>query len=220
MSKTAEQVVISPFERALRQPAWGLAKLISILFSPPLLGSVSLVLVGEKLGGGSIWLWTALYGIGVIALPVLYVIYLMHTGEVSDFHITNRQERIKPLKVALALFFVSFLVFMAAGAPYVFQVFGLVGALQTAFMLLITTRWKISGHSAGAAGFAVLLSALYGPAALPVFLLIPLVLWARVYIDRHDFSQTLAGASTGLVFMFLALAVLARHCPGAGLACF
>lgn len=224
MSKTAstasaEQTFNNPLEHAFKEPAWGLAKTISILFSPPLLGSIGLSLLAEKIGGERIWLWAALYGVGCIVLPILYVISLMRSGEVSDFHISNRLERIKPLEVALFLFSLTTLIFVAAGAPYVFQVFALVGAVQTAMMLLITTRWKISGHSAGAAGFSVLLWALFGPAAAPAFLIIPIVLWGRVYLDRHDFLQTLAGCLAGVGFMFIALALLAQHCPDAGLAC-
>ena len=99
------------------------------------------------------------------------------------------------------------------------QIFTYVGALQAVVMLLITLRWKISGHGAGAAAFALLLWALFGPAAAPAFLLVPIVIWARVYTDRHDLPQTIIGAIAGFALMGLAIALIAARCPGAGLAC-
>lgn len=205
--------------KSLHTPAWWLAKTIAVLFSPPLLGILSLYLVAEKLDNRSVSLWSIFYGVVCIILPIAYVIYLMLKGEIADFHIRNRAERIKPVKAALFFFSFTSLVFLAVDAPYILQVFAFVGAVQTAVMLLITLRWKISGHGAGVAGFAALLWGLYGAAAAPAFLLIPIVIWARVYTDRHDLSQTVAGALSGLGFMFMIFALAAQHCPGAGLVC-
>lgn len=206
-------------DRALRTPAWWIAKTISVLFSPPLLGVLGLVLVAEKLNNRSVSLWATVYGIICIALPIAYVIRLMRKGEVSDFHILNRLERIKPIKATLLFFSLTSLIFLAVDAPYILQAFAFVGALQTAVILLITLRWKISGHGAGAAGFSALLWGLYGAAAAPAFLIIPIVIWARVYTDRHDLIQTVAGAMAGFSFMFLVFALEAQHCPGVGLVC-
>jgi MFS family permease len=214
-----DEVLVNSQEEALSAPAWGLAKTISILFSPPLLGTLGLFLVADKIGGRNVWLWAAVYGFACIALPIAYLIRLIRAGEVSDFHIRNRLERIKPMKAVLLLFSFTTLIFLAASAPYIFQVFGLVGALQTSVMLLITYRWKISGHGAGIAGFVALLLGLYGTKAAPALLIIPIVLWARVYLDRHDLAQTLAGALVGFSFMVMVFALVASHCPGAGLVC-
>ncbi len=214
-----DEVLVNPQEQTLKAPAWGLAKTISVLFSPPLLGTLGLFLVADKIGGRNVWLWAAVYGFACIALPIAYLISLIRDGEVSDFHIRNRLERIKPMKAVLLLFSLATLIFLAAGAPYIFQVFALVGAIQTSVMLLVTLRWKISGHGAGVAGFAALLWGLYGTAAAPAFLIIPIVIWARVYLDRHDLAQTLAGAFVGLSFMAMVFALVASHCPGAGLVC-
>jgi hypothetical protein len=214
-----DEILVSSQEQALKAPAWGLAKTISVLFSPPLLGTLGLFLVADKIGGRNIWLWTAVYGFACIALPIAYLISLIRNGEVSDFHIRNRLERIKPMKAVLLLFSLTTLIFLAAGAPYILQVFAFVGAIQTSVMLLVTFRWKISGHGAGAAGFAALLLGLYGAKAAPALLIIPIVVWARVYLDRHDLGQTLAGALVGLSFMAMVFALVASHCPGAGLVC-
>lgn len=187
---------------------WWLAKGISILFSPPLLGVVGLFLVGARLSSAANWGWIGLYaGLNILA-PVLYLLWLMRKGEVTDFHIRDRLERVKPLRAVLLFFILSWLIFLAGRAPTLFQVLALIGTLQSAAMFLITLRWKISGHGAGVAGFSVLLWGLYGAAAAPAFLFIPLVVWARLSLDRHDLPQTLAGATLGASGMLAALALI------------
>jgi hypothetical protein len=153
-------------------------------------------------------LWLLVYASLNIAAPVIYLVLLMRAGEVSDFHMKNRRERIKPLRAFLLFSFLSWLIFLASSAPTLFQVFALIGTLQSAALYLITLRWKISGHGAGVAGFSVLLWGLYGAAAAPAFLFIPIVIWARVSLSRHDLAQTLAGSLLGGAAMFAALPAL------------
>lgn len=198
---------------------WVLAKGISIVFSPPLLGIIAMVILGLELNARTNWGWIAVYTALTIVTPVGYLIVLVRRGEISDFHIRNRHERIKPLSALLLLSFLSWLVFLAAGAPYIFQAFALIGTLLAMAMLLITLRWKISGHGAGAAGFSVLLWGLYGSAAALAFLFIPIVIWARVALDRHDLVQSLAGAALGASSMLAVFVALADHCEGISAIC-
>ena len=206
--------------RAANNPLWVFAKAISAVTSPAVLSFVSVYLMGVVINDARFWPWALAYaGFGFV-LPLLYLIYLMRKGEVSNFHMKERSERIKPMIFILITFSSASLVFYFLDAPYVMQVFTYIGALQALIMLAITLKWKISGHGAGAAAFALLLWALFGPAAAPAFLLVPVVLWARRYTDRHDLAQTVLGAVAGFALMGLALALIAARCPGAGLACF
>lgn len=203
-----------------RDPMWVLAKAISVLTSPAVLSFASMYLMGIQINDERFWPWAGVYaGFGFV-LPLLYLIYLMRKGEVSDFHMKERTERIKPMAFIFIVFTVASVVMYFSDAPFVIQAFTYVGALQGLLMLLITLKWKISGHGAGIAAFVLLLWALFGPTAAPLFLLVPLVLWARVYTDRHDLPQTVIGAIAGFAFMAAALALIAARCPGAGLACF
>jgi hypothetical protein len=198
---------------------WYLAKGISIVFSPPLLGIVAMAILGLELGTLSSWVWIIVYAALTMLAPVAFLLHLMRRGEISDFHIRKRSERIKPLTALLLLSFLSWLIFLAGEAPYLFQVFALIGTLQAMVMLLITLRWKISGHGASAAGFSVLLWGLYGSAAALAFLFIPIVIWARVSLDRHDLSQSLAGAALGASFMLAVFVLMASHCSITGVIC-
>lgn len=207
-------------DRAAGNPLWVIAKAISVITSPAVLSFASMYLMGAEINDARFWPWAGVYaGFGFV-LPLLYLIYLMRKGEVSDFHMKERTERIKPMAFIFIVFSLASVVMYFMDAPFVIQAFTYVGALQGLLMLLITLKWKISGHGAGIAAFVLLLWALFGPAAAPFFLLVPLVLWARVYTDRHDLPQTIIGAIAGFAFMASALALIAARCPGAGLACF
>jgi hypothetical protein len=152
------------------------ARWVSILLSPPLLGALGAVLLGSSLNFPGSWGWTLAYAFASIVGPSLLIICLLRRGEISDFHMQERAERIKPMIGFLLLFLLTWLFFQVAGAPRVFQVLAAVGVLQSAVMLLVTLAWKISGHCAGAAGFSVCLWGLYRAAAAPAILLIPLVI--------------------------------------------
>lgn len=190
-----------------------------MLASPPLLGLAGLILVGMALDRVEVWLWGSFYAFSHIVAPILILLWLVRRGKVSDFHIKNRHERIKPLACLLLFSLLSWLVFHLGSAPYLFQAFGLAGVLQTVVRLLVTTQWKISGHSTGAAAFTALLLGVFGSPAAPAILLTPLVIWARVQRNRHDLVQSLAGAALGAGTISFAFVLLSTRCPEISLLC-
>ncbi len=209
---------LSPAEQnvAPASTQWWLAKGISLITSPPLLGVLSLALLGQQLNTPQDWGWLLLFCLLNIAAPVAYIVHLLRRGELSDFHMRNRSERIKPMRMIPLFLLLSWLIFQTSGAPVLYQAMALVGALQAVAMLFITLRWKISGHSAGAAAFSVLLWGLYGVVAAPVLLILPLVIWARVTLKRHDMSQSLAGALLGGATVLAIFLWAGGHCLGSG----
>ncbi len=75
--------------------------------------------------------------------------------------------------------------------------------LQVVVILFVTLRWKISVHTAAAAGGATLIWTLLGT-ALPFLLVVPLIAWSRVRLRHHTLPQTLAGALLGSIVFFVA----------------
>lgn len=203
-----------PFDTVLdtpsESPPWRgeilLAKMISGLFSPPLMVTVGLLLLAQQLGDGAVG-W-ALFQIGMgVLIPVTYIVVQVQRGQITDFHMRVRAQRIRPMVFSLGCAGVVWLVMWAFRAPLPLVVFGGVAILQTLFMLLVTLRWKISGHSMTIAGLAVFLYGVVGSAAAPALLAIPLVAWARVRLSRHDGWQTLVGAVAGVAFTLAGLLV-------------
>lgn len=213
-----ETILSTPVEIPLPRWQYVFAKLISSVFSPPLIVTLGLLFVGQQIGAEGVnW---ALFQIGFgILLPVIYIVYEVQQGNITDFHMKVREQRIRPLILALVLSGVSWTVMKILNAPTALMIFSGVAILQAVFMLLVTFKWKISGHSMTVAGMAVFLFGIFGIHAWPLLLTIPLVAWSRVRLSRHDRWQTLAGTLVGIAFTLMGLYFYFQTCGGMGLIC-
>lgn len=184
----------------LVRPAWDerLAYWISQVGCPPLTAAATVALCLPRLPvTGWVWLWVTSYLCLVILAPVLYLVWLLKQGHITDIHLRVREERAKPLLVSLALTLLTWGLLSVVAAPRLLIIMAAATSLQTALFFVITTHWKISLHSASAAAMAVLAWMLYGSVALGLLLTVPLIAWARVRLDRHTLGQTVAGAALG-----------------------
>ena len=75
-------------------------------------------------------------------------------------------------------------------------------------MMTISLFWKISLHAGGVGGFAAFLTWMFGPVWALTFLAIPLVGWARVYRQRHNWAQVVAGGIVGVSVTLIILALV------------
>ena len=151
----------------------------------------------------SAWAWIAVSMALIIGVPVAYICWKVHSGEISDFHIPIRKQRLRPMLLFIACTMMAWIVLTIAHAPALLLSFLGFGTVLIAILLLITLRWKISGHSAAIAGMVTLLVRLIGWSFLPSMVLIPLVAWARIRIKRHSLAQTIAGAALGIIYIGL-----------------
>jgi membrane-associated phospholipid phosphatase len=158
-----------------------------------------------SLGEGLAW------GFGTVALtaglPSLDIYRRMRGSTVDDFHIFAREQRIRPLLVALACAAAAFGLSLLLEAPRPVQVCLLAGFVTGATLTLVTGRWKISFHAAGAASSLVLLVWALGWTTLVLSPLVPAVAWSRVRLGRHTTAQVAAGLLTGLALTILVVAL-------------
>jgi hypothetical protein len=68
--------------------------------------------------------------------------------------------------------------------------------------LAITTRWKISLHLVGITGATTVLVLIFGPLALGLTPLVPLVGWARWQMHAHTLAQAVAGTALAVAIAF------------------
>lgn len=182
-----------------------LARIISDVGGPPVLTLLALGLIAIYVDDPLTWLWLLLVlAIGML-LPLSYIIWLVRTGRVTDFDLSDRRQRTGPYLVSLTCVIAAWLVLWLGQAPTLLIV--LVGAqiLQTLLMLVITLVWKISIHGATSAAVATLAWSLVGLSALPLGLSVPVIAWSRVRLKRHTPMQTIAGAVVGCLGMLLSL---------------
>ena len=178
---------------------------VSQIGSPPLTGAAAALTVGYMLATTVAWQWTIFYLVLTILAPCLYIIWLVQRGAVSDFHLPQRKERLRPLLFSLGAAVIVWVVFHRVQVPAGLKMLASVNGLQAILFLLITLRWKISLHCAAAAILAELLLIYFGPMAAPFAMSVPLIAWSRLYLRRHTLAQTIAGASLGIVILTLTL---------------
>jgi hypothetical protein len=182
-----------------------LARLISDVFCPPVMIILGIVLIVYSIHDLAAWLWAIFVISLTIGIPVGYIIWKVRIGAISDFHIPIRTQRFRPMLVAVICILLTWAAMRIGKAPGLLISLVGVGAIHTAIMLVITLRWKISGHSSAITALIALLVHLMGPALLPGLALIPLIAWARIRLRRHTLAQTIAGAVSGLIYITMVL---------------
>ncbi|GAA2691616.1 hypothetical protein GCM10010412_081960 [Nonomuraea recticatena] len=140
---------------------------------------------------------------GVIALGV-------KSGRFGNRHITTRSERPKLVAVIVALVVAALVLLAVLGAPSVMVACVAIMLATLAVVGPITLVWKISFHTAVAAGSVVMLAAVLP--AVPVWVVGGLVVaaigWSRVTINDHTVGQVVAGSVAGAAATAATLAVL------------
>lgn len=182
-----------------------LAYWVSQIGSPPLTGAGAAFLIGTTLSTALAWQWTLFYITLTILAPCAYILWLVQAGKVADFHLPNREQRIRPLLFSLGAAMITWLVLYQVDAPRLLQMLASVNGVQTLLFLIITMHWKISLHCTAATILSELAFVLLGMTAFPLTMTIPLIAWSRVYLDRHTVAQTIAGILLGILIMTPAL---------------
>jgi membrane-associated phospholipid phosphatase len=145
----------------------------------------------------------------IAVLPVLvfpplgYLFWLVRRGKLKDIYMPERETRLRPLTFMMVWALICLLLIRYWEAPPLVEVFILAATVMIGILSLVTLFWKISFHGATitAAATATLLVA--GSSAWPVMLLVPLVGWARVRLERHTPRQVVFGSLIGALIALL-----------------
>ena len=168
-----------PVTRDFSDRATVLARLISDLFSPAALAVPCLLLGVYTCETKGAYLYALLYFLIAIPLPVAYVVWLMKSGRVTDFHLPDRRDRTVPFVIAIGCALGAAVVLYLLGAPADFLAPITAALVQTALLFLITLGWQISIHTSTTAGLVTFATLAVGGGAAFSALLLPLVAWAR-----------------------------------------
>lgn len=185
---------------AISAAAWDerLAFWISQIGSPPLTTTACIALGVLSLPASrSTWYWMGVYLVLVVLMPLLYLVWLLKKGLITDIHLKVREQRTRPLLVTVAAAFMAWGILHFGAAPRLLVALAAAMCLQTVIFLAITLRWKISFHSASAAGMAVMAWLVIGSLSIWFVMSVPIIAWARVRLQRHTVGQTFAGAILG-----------------------
>jgi len=188
------------YSNDIKQTFWGqVACYISNIFSPPLVVIYGILISTYFLHTSARWVWATLFIMLFVLPPTLYVVSLLKKGQIKDFHINVRSERVKPLFVILLNTFLGVGIFYVLGSPKFFIVFILCCLISVLLMFFVTLSWKISGHGLAAGGLCVILISTMNEAAIPFTMIVPIIAWSRVKLSRHTVLQTVAGVILGFM---------------------
>ena len=185
------------------------ARIFSNIVSPPAVFAVlGLALSLAALPLLQALIWAAIYGFFVSLMPILVVIYFLHTNRIGDLHMNLPKERRIPYLVSVTgaiIYLVLVLIFEAPELLWCLALFSLIALGSLGFINLF---WKISIHAASILSATLIAGLVFGP--IIALLLSPLVIivsWVRLYLRRHTVPQVAAGLALGLVIV-LALTLI------------
>ena len=184
-----------------------IAGAISAATRLPLIAVPLFLLVGFVGDGASGLAWGILCVFLTSGLSLLYLLYLIRSGKVSDPGRIQQGERTGPLRMVAALHAGGWVLVSLLDGPEYLRAVLLSYALATAAFALLTPVSKISLHAAGVAGAGACLTWIFGPWGASAFLVLPAVWWARLTLKRHTPTQLLLGTLVGGVLTALAFFV-------------
>ena len=145
---------------------------------------------------------TTICGIFAGVLPILLVLFFLKrksNGNEIDMDIPERTDRNYPLILVIISYIIGTVILYALNAPTITTVLMFCYFSNTLIVFFINLYWKISIHSLGVAGPAAALIYVFGAAGILYMLIIPLVMWSRVYLKEHTISQVVMGALLGFL---------------------
>lgn len=178
-----------------------IATLISRLFEPFVMFSVVTFIAALRSGltGASMQLFLTML-IVMIGLPIALLTWAIRTKRVDNWDVTRREQRIVPMIIFLILTCIYLFTVSRFGNSQLAQLFVLYFVWLVGFFL-ITTQWKISGHTSANALTLGLIILWFGWSWWPLLLIVPLVAWARVVRKDHTVAQVIVGAAYSWVLL-------------------
>ena len=173
-----------------------LAHYTSAILNPILISLAVVVLLSfQSTSSASDGLKWSLLLVGITVLPVsLVILYLVHKDKIDGMFIKVRQQRNKIYLLASLCTIACCVILFSLHAPLIL-IATMVAALSAMLVfMLINFTWKISLHTAFAAGSVTVLILLYGTTGAFSAVLVPPIAWSRIELKYHSLGQTVAGA--------------------------
>ncbi|MFJ8625155.1 hypothetical protein ACIRD3_20240 [Kitasatospora sp. NPDC093550] len=141
--------------------------------------------------------WAAFAALFAAVIPTLFIRRGMRKGTVEDRHVGHRQRRLTVLPFIMGSVLISFAVMILLDAPSDMTAMVLAMFASLIPILVITAWWKVSVHTAVAAGAVVCLAVALGPLWLLLGPVVAVIGWSRVVLRDHTTAQTVVGAAVG-----------------------
>lgn len=187
-------------------------EIVSWLFFPPLVSAVFFVFLvfwySQDFSQGLRWLVSV--SPFLVFVPIAFFFLSYKLGWVSDIDMSKRDERPTFLFVFIVMLLISSIILYAIKVPPPLFTYAFSGLVMTLVTSIITLFWKISFHTAATVSVVTAIVILGGLQFSSLFLLVPLIGWARVCLKKHTIWQVIGGAAVSFVatvFVFYAFGI-------------
>ncbi len=182
-----------------------LAKLLSDILNPFLVSFAVIILLSfESTSSTSDALKWASISVALSILPVFaIVVYLVHIKKLGGIFINPRRQRNKIYLLASACAVAGCVVLPCVGAPELLVATFAAGLASIVTFTVINLWWKISLHTAFAAGSVAVLIIVYGDIGVWTLLLFLPVAWARLELELHSPTQVATGTMLSVLIVVI-----------------
>ena len=180
-------------------PARRLARAVTEILAPaPIVGALLVAVAWHSAATvAEAARWGLLALLFAPLLPLAYLLREVRRRRLTDRHVRLREQRARPLGVAVASLLILLALLTRLGAPRELTALVGAGAAGLVSATLVTLRWKISIHVATVAGAVVILTLVFGPGFALLAPAVALTGWARVALGDHTPAQVAVGAALG-----------------------
>ena len=185
------------------EPKYDFAKYISNLVQPIIITIPVFIILNYFITGGTNFLIFTIISLLFAAFLPFTSVWMWIKNRDIDFDITDKDERTFPLLFGVASYLIGAIVLFIAGAPPAVTVLMFCYFSSTLLTIFITFFWKISLHSMGIAGPAAAMIYVFGSPGLLFLFPLFMVMWSRIYLNKHTLAQVVAGAIMGFVSTWL-----------------
>jgi membrane-associated phospholipid phosphatase len=192
------------------------AIIISNITAPPMLAVPTYVVLGlydqskSKISVASLLFELAVSIFFGVFLPIGLILFLYSRKLVSDMHISIREQRTIPYLGAIAAYLIAFGLIYSVNGQGILAAVMICYAINTIVIMGINFGWKVSAHATGVGGPLAALTLVFGWSITPLYVLIPLVGWARVFLKAHTIGQVTVGTLLGFGLTLLQLSLIFR----------
>jgi hypothetical protein len=154
----------------------------------------------------------AIFGAFTSLFPILFIVYLLKKGKITDLHISNTSERHIPYLVGIAGAVLAYFILRSLGSPPLLLSFVITDMLALAVLAIINVFWLISAHMTSIAIIVVFAGFAFSSAvSLALAPLLALTFYIRLFLKRHTIAQLVAGTLLGGAIVFGLAACGAFH---------
>jgi len=189
---------------------------VSTVFSPLLVTTYGVILAMSLTFLAVLPATTRLLTVGMLffmtaVIPAVSIMVMKRLGMVSDHSLSERSERTPAYLISAVCYIAAAIYLMKVHSPDWLWLFVAGGLLSLVINVVITRWWKISAHMTAMGGLVALLFrfqlsyiAIYDMQwwIIGAIVLTGIVGSARIYRERHDLWQVLAGMACGFVCVF------------------